>query len=183
MLRARVRVRAWTSATSAVTSEPLTPWARSSTRNTRSASPSNARPMSASMLEHGRLQVALVLRVDRVGRVVRERAVELRDTGGAARREALQHRRGDQPAHAVRGVDRDRERSHRVERRRTSARARRRPSSRSRCSTDAAVGAVGASPALGQRPDLEEAAVLPDRAARRRGRTSARCTASGCGSR
>src|SRR5207237_686601 len=34
-------------ATSAVMSDPLTPSARSSTKNTRSASPSNARPMSA----------------------------------------------------------------------------------------------------------------------------------------
>ena len=64
-------------ATSAVSIDPLTSSARSSTRNTRSASPSNAIPDIRAVLEDRRLQVALVLGVDRIGRVVRERAVEL----------------------------------------------------------------------------------------------------------
>ena len=51
------------------------PW--SSTRNTRSASPSKARPTSAPVSTHPGLEVAQVLGLDRVGRVVREGAVEL----------------------------------------------------------------------------------------------------------
>ena len=64
-------------ATIAVVVEPLTGWPRSSTRNTRSASPSNARPTSAPPSSDRALQVLEVLDLDRVGRVVRERAVEL----------------------------------------------------------------------------------------------------------
>ena len=79
---ARPRI-AWARIASWSSPRPVTAW--SSTRNTRSASPSNARPTSASSLTTRALQVLEVLRLDRVGRVVRERAVELGEEHRRAR--------------------------------------------------------------------------------------------------
>ena len=63
--------------------------------------------MSAPTSTHPGLQVALVLGLDRVGRVVRERAVELAVHDLELERQALEHRRDDQAAHAVGGVGHD----------------------------------------------------------------------------
>ena len=64
------------------------------------------------VLEDGRLQVALVRGVDRIGRMVRERPVELGVEVMQRDGQPLHHRRHDEAAHAVRGVDRDRQRTH-----------------------------------------------------------------------
>ena len=66
------------------------------------------------MLEHSGFQVALVLRVDRVGRMVGERAVQLGEQMDQRDREPRQHGGHHQPAHPVRGVGDDRERPHRA---------------------------------------------------------------------
>ena len=62
-------------------------------------------------IEHRALQVLEVLELDRVGGMVRERAVELAVEDGERERKALEHLRHDEPAHAVRGVGHDRERT------------------------------------------------------------------------
>ena len=59
-------------------------------------------------VEHRLLEVLEVLGLDRVGRVVRERAVELARRGrSSVERQALEHRRDDEAAHAVGGVGHD----------------------------------------------------------------------------
>ena len=58
-------------------------------------------------VEHRALQVLEVLDLDRVGRVVRERAVELAEEHGERERQALEHLRHDEATHAVRGVGDD----------------------------------------------------------------------------
>ena len=68
--------------------------------------------MSAPCSQDRGPQVALVLRVDRVGGMVRERAVELREEVMQRDREPLQHRRRDEAAHPVRGVGDHGERPH-----------------------------------------------------------------------
>jgi hypothetical protein len=65
------------------------------------------------VLEDRRLEILQVLRVDRVGRVVRERPVELGEQRDQPDREALHHGRNDEAAHAVRRVGHDRERGDR----------------------------------------------------------------------
>ncbi len=65
-------------------------------------------------------QVPLVLGLDRIGRVVREGAVELRVQDLEVERQGVEHRRDHQAAHAVGGVDHHLERP---ERRRVDERA------------------------------------------------------------
>src|SRR5687768_7137947 len=55
----------------------------------------------------GLLQIAQVLRLDRVGRMVRERAVELEVEGDELHRELVEDRGNDLPTHPVRRIDRD----------------------------------------------------------------------------
>ena len=97
-------------AISAVSTDGLTSSPRSSTTKQRSASPSKARPMSAWWSMHRLLQVAQVLRVDRVGLVVGERAVELEVQRHHGDRQALEHGRDRVAAHAVARVHDDLER-------------------------------------------------------------------------
>ena len=113
-------------ASSAVVVEPLRPLPVSSTTNTRSASPSKASPRSNDPDTHAGPQVALVGGLQRVGRMVGERAVELAVHHlELDHRQPLEHRRHDQAAHAVGGVGDDAQRADRRRRRRTTARARR----------------------------------------------------------
>ena len=64
--------------------------------------------MSAPCSRTAALEVALVLRVDRVGRVVRERAVELGEQVVQRRPGRRARTAGDhEPAHAVRRVGHD----------------------------------------------------------------------------
>ena len=103
-------------ATSAVIALGDTAAPSASTTKQRSASPSKARPMSAPTSTTLALQVDQVGRLQRVGLVVGERAVELevqRDDGQRQRRQygVAQHRRHGVAAHPVAGVDDDRERA------------------------------------------------------------------------
>ena len=84
-------------ATMAVVVEPEIGAPVSSTRNTRSASPSKASPTSAPDLEDAGLEVAQVLRLDRVGGMVRERAVELAVQQVQLEGQAVEHHRHHQP--------------------------------------------------------------------------------------
>ena len=93
--------------------EPDTGWPWSSTSTTRSASPSKARPTSASPPMHRGLEVLEVLDVDRVGGVVRERAVELAEEELELEGQPRHHRGHDQAAHAVGGVGDDAQRRQR----------------------------------------------------------------------
>ena len=61
-------------------------------------------------IEDRSLQILQVLGLDRVGRVVRERAVELSVQDGQRERQPLEHAGDDEAAHAVGGVGHDRER-------------------------------------------------------------------------
>ena len=99
-------------AISAVSVDGLTISPRSSTTKHRSASPSKASPRSALLLQDCLLQIAQVLRVDRVRLVVGEAAVELEVELGDGERQALERGRDGEAAHAVAGVDDDRERAH-----------------------------------------------------------------------
>ena len=78
----------------------------------RSASPSKASADVGAVLDHGLLQVDEVGRLQRVGLVVGERAVELEvhrhDVSGSGVQLLLaQHRRHGIAGHAVAGVDND----------------------------------------------------------------------------
>ena len=100
-------------AISAVSVDGETARPRSSTRKQRSASPSKARPMSAPSATTRACRSTQVLRLDRVGLVVGEGAVELevhRHQLGLSRRGVEDGRRGV-PGHAVAGVDHDLERA------------------------------------------------------------------------
>ena len=115
-------VRSTAAARIAVVVEPDSPTPVSSTTNTRSASPSNASPTSKPPATHPGPQVALVGRLQRVGGVVGERAVELAVHHlELDRRQALEHRRHDEAAHAVGGVGDDPQRAQRRPGRRTTA--------------------------------------------------------------
>ena len=100
--------RSVAAASIAVVVEPLRPLPASSTTNTRSASPSKARPEVEPAGDHPGPQVALVGGLQRIGRVVRERAVEFGvhhlelDAG-----QSLEHRGHDEATHAVGGVGDD----------------------------------------------------------------------------
>ena len=115
---------------------PLTSSARSSTRKTRSASPSNASPRRRRAPGPPPFRSSLVLGVDRVCRMVRERPVELAGRGDQRRPAAARRPRHDETAHAVGGVGHDGERGASRRRRRTAARARRRRRGDPACSTD-----------------------------------------------
>ena len=108
-------------ATSAVVSEPDTGSAFSSTRKTRSASPSKARPMSAPCSSTACFKVDQVLGLDRVGGMVGEGAVELGEEDVDREGEPLEDDRHDQAAHAVGRV------GHHLERPQRRPRRRRRP--------------------------------------------------------
>ncbi len=98
-------------AISAVSADGLTGWPRSSTTKQRSASPSNASPMSALLGDHPRLQVAQVLRLDRVRLVVGEGAVELEVHRDHVERQPVEDDRHGVPAHPVARVDDDLQRA------------------------------------------------------------------------
>ena len=99
-------------ATSAVTIEPLTSCPRSSIRNTRSASPSNASPMSApccrTAARRSRWFSGSIGSAGWFGNVPSSSAKRWCSSNGSRSKTAG----ADEPAHAVRGVDRDGERSH-----------------------------------------------------------------------
>ena len=169
-------------ATSAVSSEPLTSWARSSTRNTRSASPSNASPTSAPCSSTAAFRSCWFVGIDRIGRVVRERAVEVGEQMVQGHRQPLHDGGHDEPAHAVGRVGDDGERTHGadVDERQHVLDVRLEQ-----------VAALDRARAFGRRAPLPARRCRGSRAARsprrpaslRPGRTSGRCTASGCGSR
>ena len=132
------------------------------------------------VVEHRALEVLEVLDRGRVGRVVRERAVELAEQEGELDRQAGEHGRRDQPADAVGGVGDDPQRAERVE-----------VDERVDVGDERGqqVALLGATRVLGalEEPtgdhglDLGEAGVLPDRQRRRPGTASRRCTGPGCG--
>jgi hypothetical protein len=97
-------------ATSAVTADGLTGSPRSSMTKTRSASPSKA-SRCRRLAADGLLQVDQVGRVQRVGLVVGEGAVELEVQRDDVERQPVEDHRHGVPAHAVAGVDDDAQRA------------------------------------------------------------------------
>ena len=101
-------------ATIAVSSEPLTSSACSSTRNTRSASPSKASPTSAPCSSTAAFRSfwfsGFSGSAGWFGKVPSSSAEQV----VRGDRQPLEHRRHDEPAHPVRGVGDDDERPHRV---------------------------------------------------------------------
>ncbi len=94
-------------ATSAVVVDPDTGFPRSSTRKQRSASPSNARPTSAPVSQDPALQGDEVLGLDRIGRVVGERPVQLAEEDLEGEGQSVEDGGDDQAAHPVGGVGDD----------------------------------------------------------------------------
>ena len=149
---------------------PDTGCAWSSTRNTAVGVAVEGQADVGAGLEHPGLEVLQVLGLDRVGRVVGERAVELAEQDLEVERQALEHLGHDQPAHAVGRVGHDLQRPQGDRRRRTTARGRR---------TRRAGRAGSPCPGwwryvvarVGQGLDLGQAGVLARPAWRRPGRT------------
>ena len=163
-------------ASSAVVVDPDSPRPASSTTNTRSASPSKARPTSNAAGDHPGLQIALVGGLQRVGGMVRERAVELAVHHLERRAAASARTPPARPGRPSRWRCRRRPGSGRsaadVDERHDVVGERR--SSRLRCDSDPADGA-GSGPRavehrLGRRLDLEQAGVHRRPAARPTGR-------------
>ena len=88
----------------AVIVEGLTTSPRSSITKQRSASPSKTSARSACVLDDRGLGVDQVLRLERVGRVVREAAVEIGEQLDQLQVLAAEHRRQGVPGHPVAGV-------------------------------------------------------------------------------
>ena len=109
-------------------------------------------------LEHPGLEVAQVLGLDRIGRVVREGAVELAVQDLEVDRQALEHGRHDEAAHAVGRVGHDLERAQRrpsTKERTWSAKARSRSSDSRPPAGPVAGGTPSAAIALiSRRPDV-----------------------------
>ena len=137
--------------------------------------PVEGEPDVGPVLEHGRLQRDQVLGLNRVGRVVREVAVELGEQDVDREGEPLEHDGHDQPAHAVGGVGHDLERAQRARRRRRTPRGRptrRAGSARSRppvrggsgwpssSSAPAAMSARPVSRPIGRAPDRQSLSPL-----------------------
>ena len=98
------------SASSAVTKSPDTNSPVPSMKKQRSASPSQAMPMSAFSATTALDDVAAVLLDQRVGLVVREAAVDLEAEPRRPAGQPLEQLRRDQPAHPAAGVEDDVER-------------------------------------------------------------------------
>ena len=81
-----------------------------SMKKQRSASPSQAMPMSALLPDHFRGDVAPVLLDQRVGLVVRERAVDVETEPRRLAGQTLEEPRRHQARHAAAGVEHDVER-------------------------------------------------------------------------
>ena len=135
----------------------------SSTRNTRSASPSKARPTSAPISSTRACRSPLVLGLDRVGGVVRERAVELAVEDLEVERQPSNTAGHDEAAHAVGGVGHDLQRlQHRQVDERADVVGERRRAGRCVVTVPGRSAAAG-TPAAASSPDLGEAGVLADR--------------------
>ena len=134
---------------------------------------------------HAGPQVALVGRLQRIGRVVRERAVELAVHHlELDLRQPLEHGRHDEAAHAVGGVGDDAHRRASRRRRRTTARGRRTATITERCDSEPARGGRRRAAAVehvgGDRLDLGEPAVDADRAGARQAQLDAVVLRPGC---
>ena len=98
------------SASSAVMKSPEMNSPVPSMKKQRSASPSQAMPMSAFSAMHALDDVAAVLLDERIGFVVRKAAVDLEAEPRRPAGQPLEQLRRDQPAHAAAGVEHDVER-------------------------------------------------------------------------
>ena len=162
--RARLawRARGRRSARSAPTATTISP--RSSTTKQRSASPSKASPMSAPTSRTLACRSTQVRRVDRVGLVVGEAAVELEVHRRDVERQVGEHLRHGEAAHAVAGVDDDLQRPDVADPRHQALAGRPRTRRAGRGSvTVPGVPSYAGTPASTMRADVGQAAVLADR--------------------